>query len=605
MLIKICGVTNPHIARLSAINGADYIGLLFSSVSPRQINLDTAIPVCRAARDAGAEVVGVFVDEDFDQIQNIIDVLDLKLIQLHSDKVRAVCNLFDPKLQIIYVLSQEIKMQPLPSNLDSQKDFLLFENCSPFEFNDSSIKSFRYFIAGGLGYDNVEDAISKYSPNGVDLSSRLESDLGVKDSQKVVKFIEKIRRTHGRFGQFGGRYVPELLMTPLLELENAYNTIGKTSLFRQELNNILKNYIGRPTALTEVANFAAAIYNNKSCSNISCGNTSNSSRMRILLKREDLLHTGAHKINNSLGQCLLAKKMGKSRVIAETGAGQHGVATATACAMFGLECVIYMGEVDMQRQAPNVTKMRLLGASVVSVTSGSRTLKDAVNEALRDWAETYDTTHYCLGSALGPHPFPSMVADFQYIIGEEAKQQFYSMVGTHPHAVIACVGGGSNAIGIFGAYLEGVEEAQVKLIGVEAYGHGSGLGNNAARFKEGSPGVLHGTYSYLLQTESRQVVETHSISAGLDYPAVGPQHAHLFVNGRVVYDAVTDDEALQAFLLLSKTEGIIPALESSHALGYLMSHIDDFPEDAVILVNLSGRGDKDLPSLSKELLTYV
>ena len=294
--------------------------------------------------------------------------------------------------------------------------------------------------------------------------------------------------------------------------------------------------------------------------------------------------------------------MGKTRIVAETGAGQHGVATATACAMFGLECVVYMGEIDIQRQEPNVAKMRLLGAKVVSVTSGSSTLKDAVNEALRDWAESYENTHYCLGSALGPHPFPKMVADFQSVIGIEAKKQFFDKVGSNPYAVIACVGGGSNSIGIFGAF---IPESNVKLIGVEAGGNGAGLGNNAARFKEGKPGVLHGAYTYLLQTDEGQIVDTYSISAGLDYAAVGPQHANLYQSGRAQYDMATDKEALEAFQLLIRTEGIIPALESAHSLGYLMSHINDFPQDAAVLVNLSGRGDKDLPSLLSKELAYV
>jgi tryptophan synthase beta chain len=303
---------------------------------------------------------------------------------------------------------------------------------------------------------------------------------------------------------------------------------------------------------------------------------------RIFLKREDLLHTGAHKINNAIGQCLLAKKMGKTRIIAETGAGQHGLATATACALLGLECVVYMGQTDIERQAPNVFKMRLLGAEIISVTNGSATLKDAVNEALRDWASSYENTHYCLGSALGPHPFPAMVASFHKVIGDEAKLQMRERVGRDPDLCIACVGGGSNAIGLFSAFLDD----KVGLIGVEAAG--------AARFKNGSPGVLHGTYSLLLQYENGQVQKTHSISAGLDYPGVGPKHSELFASQRVQYDVCSDEEALAAFKLLTRTEGIIPALESSHALGYLMRVASTLPKEAVVLVNLSGRGDKDV-----------
>ena len=348
---------------------------------------------------------------------------------------------------------------------------------------------------------------------------------------------------------------------------------------------ILRTYAGRPTALTEVKRFASAI-----------------GKARIFLKREDLLHTGAHKINNALGQCLLAKKMGKTRIIAETGAGQHGVATATACALMGLECTIFMGAKDIERQSPNVAKMQLLGAKVISVSNGSATLKEAINEALREWAHSYETTHYCIGSALGPHPFPKMVARFQEVIGLEAKQQLFDIIGRHPDFAIACVGGGSNAIGLFSAYLN---EPCVALIGVEAGGSGPELGRHAARFQGGSLGVLHGSLTYLLQTIDRQVAPTGSISAGLDYPAVGPQHADLFQSARARYESASDSEALAAFQLLAKTEGIIPALESSHALGYTMRIAKNLGSEAVILVNLSGRGDKDLPKLFEKELKHV
>lgn len=573
MLIKICGLTNAQTARETALAGADYIGLLFSKLSPRQIELTLAKEITEAARAGGAEVVGVFVDETLEQIQAIIQALNLTIIQLHGDPARSLCDSLPSQLQIIYVVDDK----PLPSSLNPAKDFLLFERC------DSKPMGFRYFIAGGISQTNVEAKIRQYAPTGVDLSSGVESSLAIKDINKITQFIKTVRPE--RYGKFGGCYIPELLIQPLQELATAYASLGASADFRQEFASILTNYAGRPTALTEVANFAKAI-----------------NGPRIFLKREDLLHTGAHKINNAIGQCLLAKKMGKTRIIAETGAGQHGVATATACAMFGLSCTIYMGQIDIERQAPNVAKMRLLGAKVVAVSSGSATLKDAVNEALRDWAESFEDTHYCLGSALGPHPFPTIVADFQAIIGQEAKAQFLEQVGSHPHTVLACVGGGSNAIGIFSAYLT---ETAVRLTGVEAGGLGSGLGNNAARFKEGSPGVLHGSYTYLLQTDAGQIVDTYSISAGLDYAAVGPQHSYLFASGRANYETATDTDALSAFQLLIKTEGIIPALESSHALGYLMRIAKDLPRDAAILVNLSGRGDKDLPSLLSKELQHV
>ena len=378
----------------------------------------------------------------------------------------------------------------------------------------------------------------------------------------------------GFYGEFGGQYMPELLMPAIIQCQEAYQCMHTDAKFLEEFTALLKNYAGRPTPLTEVDRFSRAI----------CG-------PKILLKREDLLHTGAHKINNALGQCLLAKRMGKTRIIAETGAGQHGVATATACARFGLECVVYMGTVDMARQKPNVEKMRLLGAVVMPVESGSRTLKDAVNEALRDWSSSFETTHYCLGSALGPHPYPDMVAFFQKVIGDETREVCLQNYHRLPKAIMACVGGGSNAIGIFQAFLKD----DVELIGVEAGGVGRELGQHAARFLQKQAGVLHGCYTYLLQDDAGQIAPTHSISAGLDYPAVGPQHVALYAQGRTRYESVTDEEALAAFRLLSKTEGIIPALESSHALAYLIKHASDYSKEDLIVINLSGRGDKDLP----------
>jgi len=379
------------------------------------------------------------------------------------------------------------------------------------------------------------------------------------------------------YGEFGGVYIPEILMAAVLELQEYWEKFRSCPQFGEELNEILTNYAGRETPLTEVKQFSKAI-----------------GGPRIFLKREDLLHTGAHKLNNALGQCLLAKKMGKKKIIAETGAGQHGVATATACAFLGLECVVYMGKVDIERQAPNVMRMKLLGAKVVSVESGSMTLKDAVNEALRAWSFHSDDTHYCLGSVLGPYPYPEMVAQFQSVIGKEAKEQVRKRVGKDPDLVVACVGGGSNAIGIFSGF---IDQPQVALVGVEGGGTGAKLGEHAARFQGGTPGVLHGCRTYVLQDKNGQVCETHSISAGLDYPAVGPQHAQLFASGRVAYTSATDEEALAAFKLLSKTEGIVPALESSHALAYVAKVAKILPPSAIVIVNLSGRGDKDLPQL--------
>ena len=379
--------------------------------------------------------------------------------------------------------------------------------------------------------------------------------------------------SRGHFGPYGGRYVPEVLMSPLEELERAYREARADLAFHAELDELLANFAGRPTAL----------YHARRLSSLLGG-------AEIFIKREDLLHTGAHKINNCLGQILVARRMGKKRIIAETGAGQHGVATATVCALFGMDCVVYMGEEDMRRQRLNVFRMRLLGAEVRAVTTGSRTLKDAVSEAMRDWVTNVADTHYLLGSALGAHPYPLMVRDFHSVTGREARAQILERTGRLPDTILACVGGGSNAIGIFHAFLD---DAGVKLVGVEAGGRGVRLGEHAARFSGGSPGVLQGAYSYLLQDDDGQVSLTHSVSAGLDYALVGPEHAWLHDQGRAEYTSVTDAEALEAARLLSRTEGIIPALESSHAVAEALKRAPA-AKGEVFLVNLSGRGDKDI-----------
>ena len=385
----------------------------------------------------------------------------------------------------------------------------------------------------------------------------------------------------GRFGEFGGRYVPETLMTAIEELDAAYEAAKADPAFAAEMHELLRDFAGRPTPLYFAGNLTRE-----------CGGA------RIFLKREDLAHTGAHKINNAVGQGLLTKRLGKSRVIAETGAGQHGVAAATICAHLGLECVVYMGDVDMERQAPNVFRMRLLGAEVRPVSSGSRTLKDAINEAMRDWVTNVKTTHYLIGSVMGPHPYPAMVRDFQSVIGREAKAQMLEREGRLPDYAIACVGGGSNAIGLFHEFLD---DASVRLIGVEAAGHGIESGQHAATLSAGRPGVLHGSYSYLLQDAAGQVIEAHSISAGLDYPGVGPEHAYLKASERARYESVTDTEALAAFQKLCLSEGIIPALESSHAVAYALKLAPQLRPDEIVLINLSGRGDKDLQTVAKEL----
>jgi tryptophan synthase beta chain len=382
----------------------------------------------------------------------------------------------------------------------------------------------------------------------------------------------------GHFGQFGGRFVPEALVAAIDDLTAAFHATQADPEFRAELTRLLRDYTGRPSPLTDVPKFGE-----------------HAGGARILLKREDLNHTGSHKINNVLGQALLTRRIGKKRVIAETGAGQHGVATATAAALFGLECVVYMGEEDTRRQALNVARMRLLGAEVVPVKTGSRTLKDAINEAMRDWVTNVDTTNYVFGTVAGPHPFPLMVREYQRIIGDEAREQILERVGRLPDAVAACVGGGSNAIGIFTAF---VPDSQVRLVGFEAGGDGVDTGRHAATITGGAPGVLHGARSYLLQDENGQTIESHSISAGLDYPGVGPEHSYLHDIGRAEYRPITDAEAMDAFSLLCRTEGIIPAIESSHALAGALKLGKELGPDAVILVNLSGRGDKDVETAS-------
>ncbi|MBD3307093.1 tryptophan synthase subunit beta [candidate division KSB3 bacterium] len=386
---------------------------------------------------------------------------------------------------------------------------------------------------------------------------------------------------HGRFGQYGGKFVPEILIPAITELEQEYQRARQDEAFQREFASYLREYAGRPNPLTLADRLSQHLGGAK-----------------IYLKREDLNHTGAHKINNALGQLLLARRMGKQRIIAETGAGQHGVATATAAAKFGLPCEVYMGEEDIDRQRLNVFRMELLGTRVIPVNTGSRTLKDAINEAIRDWVTNVEHTFYCIGSVVGPHPYPLIVRDFQAVIGQETREQHLALEGRHPDAIIACVGGGSNAMGIFYPFLD---DSEVKLYGVEAGGFGLEPGQHAATLVSGTPGILHGTLSYLLQTADGQVSQVHSVSAGLDYPGVGPEHAYYRDQQRITYTSVTDQEALDAMQLLARTEGIIPALESAHAVAYTLKLAQDMPPDASLVICLSGRGDKDMETVSKLL----
>ena len=386
----------------------------------------------------------------------------------------------------------------------------------------------------------------------------------------------------GRFGKFGGKFVPETLMSSLEEIEVAFEKYSKDKSFLEELSSLQNDFIGRPTPLYFAKNLSKKL------------------NQKIWIKREDLAHTGAHKINNAIGQALLAKRLGKKRIIAETGAGQHGVATATACAMLNLECIVYMGEEDIKRQAPNIYRMEMLGAKVVPVTSGSKTLKDAVNEAIRDWVTNVESSYYIIGSAVGPHPYPYIVREFQSIIGTESRMQIIEKTGKLPDYVLACVGGGSNAIGIFSGF---IDDEKVSLIGVEASGEGLETGKHAATLTKGTPGILHGSLSYVLQDDFGQIQEAHSISAGLDYPGVGPEHSNLKDTERAQYYSATDKKALEAFKMMSVEEGIIPALEPAHALGFLIDWSKEIPKDKTILFLLSGRGDKDMETVSKKMAT--
>lgn len=392
---------------------------------------------------------------------------------------------------------------------------------------------------------------------------------------------EALPDTDGHFGIYGGRYVAETLMPLILEVEKAYNATKDDPEFAQQFSYYLKHYVGRPSPLYHAARLSDELGGAK-----------------IYFKRDELNHTGAHKINNCIGQILLAKRMGKTRIIAETGAGQHGVATATVCALFGLPCVIYMGAKDMERQKPNLFRMKLLGAEIIAVQSGGKALKDAMNEALRDWVTHVDDTYYLIGTAAGPHPFPEMVRDFQSIIGTETRTQMQEAEGRLPDSLVACIGGGSNAIGLFHPFLE---DASVAMIGVEAAGKGLQTDQHAASLAKGTPGVLHGARSYLLQDDDGQIIEPHSISAGLDYPGIGPEHAWLKDSGRVTYASATDSEALEAFQLLAKTEGILPALEPAHALAHIIKHAPTLPRDHLMVMNLCGRGDKDIFSVADAL----
>jgi tryptophan synthase beta subunit len=594
MVIKICGITRAEDARLAVDLGASALGFVFWPGSPRCIDADRARDIVRSLPPFVA-AVGVFVNQPPEFVQRVAAHVGLTAVQLHGDERAGDARHFGARVIKSVRATDDVSAWP-------REVTVLVDAADPARRGGTGqtadwaaaarLSAARpVILAGGLSASNVGDAIRAVNPAGVDVSSGVESAPGVKDAVKMREFFAAVRRAQhralpafgrrdpdarGYFGPFGGRFVPETLVAPVEALERAYRDARRDPSFGSALADLLATYVGRPTPLTEAARLGR------------------DSGARVFLKREDLTHTGAHKINNALGQALLAKRMGKSRVIAETGAGQHGVATATACALLGLRCEVYMGAEDMARQAPNVTRMEWLGASVRRVDSGARTLKDAINEAMRDWVANVDDTYYLLGSALGPHPYPLMVREFQSVIGFEARRQVLAQAGRLPDAVVACVGGGSNAIGIFDAF---VDDRGVRLIGVEAGGISLAPGQHAARFAGGRPGVLQGTRTFILQDADGNIESTHSVSAGMDYAAVGPEHAWLRECGRTEYALATDADARAAFRDLARLEGIIPALESAHAVAAAGRIGREVGSSGVVLVNLSGRGDKDLGTM--------
>lgn len=592
MKIKVCGLKEPeNIAAVAALN-PDFMGFICYDQSPRFI---ASLPadVLKQLPDTILKTA-VFVNESMGQIEMLIEQFGFNAVQLHGNESPDFCEALRSKVKVYkaFGLDESFDFSRLNAYADKVDGFVFDTKTqqhggSGQSFNWDILNNYKldvpFLLAGGISLDNINEVKKINHPQfyGVDLNSRFEISPGNKDIERLRKAFSIIRQSNkmkygvneqGYYGDFGGAYIPEMLYPNIEELRQQYLQITEDPAFKAEFEQLLKDYVGRPSPLY----FAKRL--------------SQKYNTRIYLKREDLNHTGSHKINNAIGQILLAQRLGKKRIIAETGAGQHGVATATVCALMGLQCVVYMGEIDMERQAPNVARMKMLGATVVPATSGSKTLKDATNEAMRDWINNPEDTHYIIGSVVGPYPYPEMVARFQSIISLETKKQLLEQTGSElPDYAIACVGGGSNAMGMFYHFLD---DESVKLIAVEAAGKGVDTGHSAATSVLGKEGILHGSRTILMQTDDGQVVEPYSISAGLDYPGIGPQHAHLHKVKRAAYVSITDDEALQAGLLLSQLEGIIPAIESAHAFAYLEKK--QFNPDDVVVLCLSGRGDKDL-----------
>ncbi|MBQ4898465.1 tryptophan synthase subunit beta [Paenibacillus sp. Marseille-P2973] len=609
--VKICGLQSVEVLKSMINLPIDYIGFVFAR-SKRQVSGNQAAELAAVLGtwQSGKipESVGVFVNPSMEELEAILSLTPLDIVQLHGTESPEFCREVREQLGVKAFKVLSVKPdgtlhggQPV-EDYEDVIDGLLLDTYDPHYGGGSGVafaweqaepyrlwakeRGIPFLAAGGLHPGNVGELLEVMSPDGVDVSSGVETD-GIKDLTKITAFVERVKGNmtlnkqvpdeHGRFGPFGGRYVPETLMNALIELEESYRKFQDDPEFQAEIDYLLKQYSGRETPLY----YAERL-------------TEHLGGAKIYLKREDLNHTGAHKINNAIGQGILAKRMGKRKVIAETGAGQHGVATATVAALLGLECKVFMGEEDTKRQQLNVFRMKLLGAEVVPVLSGTRTLKDACNEALRYWVSNVHDTFYILGSATGPHPYPMMVRNFQRIIGDETRRQILEAEGRLPDMLIAAVGGGSNAIGMFYPF---VEDTDVRLVGVEAAGRGVETEYHAATMTKGTKGVFQGSMSYLLQDAHGQVQPAHSISAGLDYPGIGPEHSYLKDIERARYYPITDREALDALQLLSRQEGIIPALESAHAVAQAVKLAPEMGRDKLIVICLSGRGDKDVESI--------
>ena len=593
--IKLCGLTRECDIVYANELRPEYIGFVFAKKSRRYVSPEKAA-VLRKKLKSAIIPVGVFVDEKPEVIAELCNRKIIEVVQLHGNEDEAYISRLHELTDCIIIKAFRIEdctdaeKRLIEAVNHSTADYVLLDSGSgsgkTFDWSVLENIHREYFLAGGLDEENVSEAVLKLKPYAVDASSSLETE-GVKDKSKMAAFVNAVRKREeiemtskkGRYGVHGGQYIPETLMNAVLELEAAYNHYKDDPEFNRELTKLFNEYAGRPSRLYYAEKLTKTLGGAK-----------------IYLKREDLNHTGSHKINNVLGQALLAKKMGKTRLIAETGAGQHGVATATAAALMDMECVVFMGEEDTKRQALNVYRMKLLGAEVIPVKSGTATLKDAVSEAMREWTSRIDDTHYCLGSVMGPHPFPQIVRDFQAVISKEIKTQILEKENRLPDAVIACVGGGSNAMGSFYHF---IEDKEVRLIGCEAAGRGIDTFETAATINTGKLGIFHGMKSYFCQDEYGQIAPVYSISAGLDYPGIGPEHAYLHDIGRAEYVPVTDEEAVEAFEFLSRTEGIIPAIESAHAIAHAMKIVPKMDKEQIIVITVSGRGDKDCAAIAR------